>query len=101
MAEFKLGKASDVTAGKGKLFTVNGKKLAVFKVGGKFYCISGLCTHVGGPLWDGILEKNIVTCPWHGGQFDVTTGKCLRGPPKQDETSYKIIEKNGELFVDL
>lgn len=101
MAEVKLGKASDVPAGKGKLFTVQGKRLAVFNADGKFYCINGTCTHVGGPLWDGELDGFIVTCPWHGGQFDVRTGAVCRGPPKTNETAYKIIEKKGELFVEL
>ena len=99
MVEVKLGKVSDVVTGKGKLFTVQGKRIAVFNVDGKFYGINGTCTHVGGPLWDGVCDGNVVTCPWHGAQFDVTNGKVLRGPAKIDATAYKIVEKGGELFV--
>jgi|SRR3989344_973480 len=99
MAEVKLCNASDVLTGKGKLFTVQGKRIAVFNVDGKFYGINGTCTHVGGPLWDGVCDGNVVTCPWHGAQFDVMNGEVLSGPAKIDATAHKVIEKGGELFV--
>ncbi len=100
MADVSIGKA-DLKPGQKRLATAGGKKLLVTNIDGKYYCMGGLCTHVGGPLWDGVLEKNIITCPWHGGQFDVTTGKCLRSPPKQDETSYKVEQKGNELFIEI
>ena len=47
----------------------------LFNVGGKFYALDGICPHQGGPLGKGSLTGCIVTCPWHGFQFDVTTGQ--------------------------
>ena len=49
--------------------------VAVANVAGEFHVIDGLCPHQGGPLGTGTLCGTVLTCPWHGWQFDVTTGK--------------------------
>ena len=49
--------------------------VALFNVGGTFYALDGVCPHQGGPLGKGALCGAIVTCPWHGWQFDVTSGQ--------------------------
>ena len=49
--------------------------IALFNVEGRFYALDGICPHQGGPLGKGSLAGCIVTCPWHGFQFDVTTGR--------------------------
>jgi nitrite reductase/ring-hydroxylating ferredoxin subunit len=52
---------------------------AIFNVNGEFHAIENRCPHQGGPLADGWLEENIITCPWHGWCFDVRTGKMTLG----------------------
>ena len=59
----------------GKSFVVMGRAVAVFKDGGGLHAISDRCPHNGMPLHDGNLECGILTCRWHGWQFDVTTGR--------------------------
>jgi len=54
--------------------------LALFNVAGTIHAIDGICPHQGGPLGQGMLEGCIVTCPWHGWQFDVTTGQNQLNP---------------------
>ena len=49
--------------------------VALFNVDGQFHALDGICPHQGGPLGKGKLQGCIVTCPWHGFQFDVTTGQ--------------------------
>jgi nitrite reductase/ring-hydroxylating ferredoxin subunit len=49
--------------------------VALFNVDGQFYALDGVCPHQGGPLGQGCLAGPIVTCPWHGWQFDVRTGE--------------------------
>jgi nitrite reductase/ring-hydroxylating ferredoxin subunit len=75
MAFVAAAKVSDVPAGAIKDIRVGEAEVALANVGGKFYAISNTCLHRGGPLGQGVLEGSIVTCPWHGWQFDVTTGK--------------------------
>jgi nitrite reductase/ring-hydroxylating ferredoxin subunit len=50
-------------------------EVAVFNVDGKFYVLKNECPHAGGPLGEGFLDGPVVTCPWHGWQFDVTSGQ--------------------------
>ena len=49
--------------------------IALFNVNGEFFALDGICPHQGGPLGKGRIEGCVVTCPWHGWQFDVTTGQ--------------------------
>ena len=52
-----------------------GRVVALFNVDGIFYALDGVCPHQGGPLGKGELTGPIVTCPWHGWQFDVRSGR--------------------------
>lgn len=53
--------------------------VALFNVEGTLYALDGICPHQGGPLGEGELTGTIVTCPWHGWQFDVRTGQHCTG----------------------
>ena len=76
----RAAKVSEIPAGSIRQVQVAGKIVAVANVGGVFYAINGTCLHRGGPLGEGQLEGKVVTCPWHGWQFDVTTGKAVMNP---------------------
>jgi len=70
--------ASDVPAGSGREVVADGRIFAVFNVAGDFHVLDGICPPPGGPLDKGTLRGDIVTCPWHGWQFQVPTGQhCL------------------------
>jgi nitrite reductase (NADH) small subunit len=70
----KVGETTDIPAGQGKVVEAGGRSLAVFNCDGRFYAIDNTCLHRGGPLGEGDLDGTVVTCPWHGWQWDVTTG---------------------------
>ena len=89
-AYVKVGLVSDFPSGSMKKVVVGGEDVVVGNVGGKLYAIANKCTHRGGPLNEGELEGNSVTCPWHGGQFDLPTGKVLAPPPLKDEPSFDV-----------
>ncbi len=71
---YKVAKTDDVPEGTGKVVEAEGREIALFNRGGKFYALNNTCVHQGGPLGEGYLEGTVVTCPWHGWQFDVTSG---------------------------
>jgi 3-phenylpropionate/trans-cinnamate dioxygenase ferredoxin subunit len=73
-------RTDQIPAGTMKSFTIKGVEILIANVDGKFYAIGNKCTHMGGDLSKGKLEGKIVTCPRHGSQFDLATGKSLRGP---------------------
>lgn len=54
---------------------VDGVEVALANVKGSVYALQGRCPHLKGPLGRGRLEGRVLTCPFHGWQFDVTTGK--------------------------
>jgi nitrite reductase (NADH) small subunit len=65
----------DCPPGKGIELVAGDRMVAVFNVDGKLYALDGVCPHQGGPLGKGCLTGAIVTCPWHGWQFDVRNGQ--------------------------
>ncbi|MCH2201748.1 MAG: Rieske 2Fe-2S domain-containing protein [Fuerstiella sp.] len=67
--------SDDIPEGKSAEVVAEGRVFAVFNIRDKFYVLDGMCPHAGGPLGQGTLQGCIVTCPWHGWQFDVTTGQ--------------------------
>lgn len=75
MREFvKAALTSEVPQNESKIVELHGQTIAIFNINGEFYAIDNTCTHRGGPLGEGFLDGTIVTCPWHGWKFDVTTG---------------------------
>ena len=100
MAFARAAKAADVAAGTIREVQVGSTKVALANVGGTFYAISGTCLHRGGPLGEGSLEGRTVTCPWHGWQFDVTTGKASMNP-NNGVACYPTEVRGDEVFVDV
>ncbi len=82
MGEFvRVAAVDEVPAGQGKVVEVKGLEIAIFNAGGgNFFASSPVCPHEDGPLGDGTLEGNVVICPLHGFDFDLTSGKCLVDP---------------------
>ena len=76
----KVAKTSEIAPGTGKVVEVSGKTVAIFNCEGAFYAIDNTCKHRGGPLGEGSLSNTTVTCPWHGWEYDVTTGECAMDP---------------------
>src|ERR671937_3106150 len=69
--------AEAIAVGQGTLVESGGLAVAVFNGGGgRFYACGALCPHEDGPLAEGWIEGDAVVCPWHGFDFDLTTGQC-------------------------
>jgi 3-phenylpropionate/trans-cinnamate dioxygenase ferredoxin component len=101
MAEFvRIAKIDEVEEGKGMVVEAGEKCLAVFKVDGAFHVIDNTCLHRGGPLGEGDVEGETVTCPWHGWEYNVKTGHCVNNPSSHVR-SYPTVIENGEVKVDL
>jgi nitrite reductase/ring-hydroxylating ferredoxin subunit len=73
----KVAKVNEMPPGTAREFHANGKVIALFNVDGKLYATDSTCLHHGGPLGQGPLEGEVVTCPWHGWQYNVTTGEAV------------------------
>lgn len=102
MGEFiKVAKTSDIGVGMAKGFTVNGSKVMVANVGGKYYAIEDRCTHMGAKLSTGVLLGSIIVCGAHSAQFDVVTGESLSGIGKGPVGTYEVRVNGDDLEIKL
>lgn len=90
----------EIPEGQIREFQVGGKAVAIANVSGKLFAINSVCLHHGGPLGEGDLEGSRVSCPWHGWQYDVTTGKLVQQPDSGVQC-YAVEVRDGAIFVDL
>lgn len=67
--------SDEISKGESVEVVAEGFVFAVFNVDGVFHVLDGICPHAGGPLGKGMTRGCVVTCPWHGWQFDVTSGQ--------------------------
>ncbi|HZS77555.1 MAG TPA: non-heme iron oxygenase ferredoxin subunit [Ktedonobacteraceae bacterium] len=102
MTDFiKVASVNDLEDGELLAVEADGEPLCLAKVEGQVCAFQDNCTHISGPLSEGELDGEILTCPWHGAQFDVRTGKVLRGPARQDIMTYPVKIEDGAIFVLL
>ena len=96
----RIGNVEDFPAGSASELVVAGRIVALFNIDGEFFALDGMCPHQGGPLGKGELSGCIVTCPWHGFQFDVRDGQHQSSQQLRQPTfSVKVEEES--LFVEL
>ena len=78
---------------------VNGVVMMVTRVEGTCRAVQEFCTHRFGPLSDGAFDGKCVICPWHKSRFDVTDGKVVEGPAKEDLRTFDVMEGEGQVWV--
>jgi nitrite reductase/ring-hydroxylating ferredoxin subunit len=72
----RVARVGDLRPGTGAVVIAKGVRVALFHHrDGGYYALRNHCPHMGGPLGEGPLEGDVVTCPDHGWSFDVKTGK--------------------------
>ncbi len=105
-------RAAELPAGQRKIVQIAGRSIGVFNVNGSYYALRNSCPHQGAPLCKGRIsgttlpsepgtylygkEGEIVHCPWHGWEFDITTGKSLFDPQKCLVRSYEVTVESAE-----
>lgn len=100
MAFLRAVRKEEVPPGTIRELQIDGKVFALANVDGQFYAINNTCLHRGGPLGQGVMEGKNVTCPWHGWEYDVTTGKACMNESVGVEC-YAVEVRGDDLFVDV
>jgi nitrite reductase (NADH) small subunit len=95
----RIGAADDVPLLEGRTVTVAGRRIAVFRTRDGFHAVDAACPHRAGPLADGLVADNCVTCPLHGWRFDLRTGAGLGGHPGIER--HEVVERSGELWLRI
>ncbi|MFN3648107.1 MAG: DUF2231 domain-containing protein [Armatimonadota bacterium] len=85
--------------GQMKLVHLNGHRIVVARVDNRIVAFQDHCPHKGGPLSDGALACGVVTCPWHGSQFNVVTGQQVSGPAQEGISLYPVSVENEEVRI--
>ncbi|RUL87890.1 Rieske (2Fe-2S) protein [Tautonia sociabilis] len=87
-----LARLSELPPGGAMEVEHQGRIVALFRLDDGVFAIDGICAHQGGPLAEGLCQGGVVTCPWHGWQFDVRTG--------QSTTHKRIRQETFEVRID-
>ena len=98
MEYVEAARVEEVPLGKGMVFTVADKELAIFNVDGNVYAIDNACLHQGLSLGTSRLDGKIVTCRGHGWRYNVTTG-CTLHVPGLGVTTYPVKVVDGKICV--
>lgn len=99
MSEWKrIAAVDELPSEGGTEFTVGDRIVAVFRTSEGIYAVDGICLHAGGPIAQGRVEGCVVTCPWHGWQYDVRSGQhCLTPRLKLDSFPVRVVDGQVEL----
>ena len=90
----------DIAEGRARIAVLStGDRVAVFRHDGKLSAISNACAHQNGPLGEGRIIDCLVTCPWHGFQYDVTNGRSP-APFTEMVPTYSVRVQGGLVQVD-
>lgn len=77
-----------------------GRSLALSNVDGELHAIDNVCTHDGGPLGEGRLQRGRILCPRHGAAFDAKTGAALTLPAVKGVESYAVSIEGDDVLIE-
>ena len=97
----KVAELDELEEGQLMGLEVDGEPICLARVNGEICAFTDNCTHISGPLNEGELNGEVLTCPWHGAQFNVRTGKVLRGPARQDIQTYSTRIEGQSILLNL
>jgi 3-phenylpropionate/trans-cinnamate dioxygenase ferredoxin subunit len=118
MATHVVAPAAEIPPGSRRIVEVEGRSIGVFNVGGTFHALRNACPHQGAPLCEGSVQGTalpsrpgehrwardgeILRCPWHGWEFDVTTGRSLFEPRATRVKCYEVtVAHDGLVLLHL
>ncbi len=90
-----------IEVGQLRSFKVKGHEILATNLSGKIFCLDARCSHAGAPLAEGTIDGEVLTCPWHYSQFNITNGLVLRGPTQKPLKTYSTEERENFVFIDL
>ncbi len=115
MARYVVAEAGEIPPGGRKIVEVAGRSIGVFNLDGEFFALRNRCPHQGGPLCEGKIfglisaqvpgaieysrPGEILTCAWHGWEFDIRTGRSWCEPDRLRVRRYEVSVEPGEALA--
>ena len=96
-----VGSSSDFPEGEMRRIDAGGLAVLMVRQGASLLGIVNTCSHAGGPLNEGTLEGEVVTCPWHGSKFSVRDGLVRGAPATFPQARLEVREQDGRVEVRL
>lgn len=116
MARHVVARVDEIPPGTCKIVTVRGREIGIFNVNESFYGLINRCPHQGAKLCEGAIVSRLVSpmpgeyglsrpgemirCPWHCWEFDITTGKSLCDPNSMQARMFDVEIEPGKDLVD-
>lgn len=108
MAYIKVAQTNDLMPGNKKKIILEEKEILLTNIAGNYYAVNNACPHMGGSLFDGMLEGTQIICPKHGSIFDVRTGHVVQGGKMffmkvkvKDLRSYPVRIEGTDILLDI
>jgi nitrite reductase/ring-hydroxylating ferredoxin subunit/uncharacterized membrane protein len=89
----------DVPDGGMKRVDAGGYPVLLVRRGDRIDAIGAVCAHQGGPLDEGTLDGDVVTCPWHGSRFCVRDGGIVSGPTAYPQPAFHATVVGGRVRI--
>lgn len=93
--------AAELDDGKPHRVEVDGTAVMLLKHEDGIHAIGAVCPHLSGPLDEGEIDGETVTCPWHGSVFRLTDGCLLHGPATAPVENYEVRVQKGRVSIRL
>jgi nitrite reductase/ring-hydroxylating ferredoxin subunit len=94
-----VARVSELAAGEMKFAAVDGQRIVLANVEGRFYALRDVCGHRNAPLSRGRLLGHLIECPLHFALFDLRTGKLVDGPISADIPAYEVRVENETVYI--
>lgn len=97
----EIGKAGELRPGTMKRVDIEGRRILLANVDGRFYAADDTCTHEDASLSSGFLKGAWVQCPLHGSRFNVCTGEVLDEPAEENLRTYPVRMEGDSILIAL
>jgi nitrite reductase/ring-hydroxylating ferredoxin subunit len=96
-----VAKADAFEEGRARVVAVGRIDVAVFLAGGCFYAVKDACPHQGHPLSSGRVVDGILNCPGHSWQFEIATGRCIKGDTELSLRMFDVAREGNDVFIEM
>jgi nitrite reductase/ring-hydroxylating ferredoxin subunit/uncharacterized membrane protein len=97
----RVGARKDFPEGEMRRVDASGLPVVILRRNGLLHAMGAVCCHAGGPLDEGKLEGDVVTCPWHFSRFRFSDGHVVGGPATFDQPPLLVRERGDVVEVKL